>query len=245
VLRLASAVFLNLDARAMGRPSVPEEERPRLASSGKNLASTLSWMKGEAEENLEAVREGLRRIVPGVRRIRTSRATVHESRIDRIDVEGQPVWRPVNEAVLADQFEIEFDDGRRVPADLLSEGTILALGLLTKLHEPERPRLLLLDDIDRGLHIEAQAELVRVLRELLDADPELQVVCTTHSPYLLDRFKPEEVRVLGLDEERRTRARALTEHPEFEKWQFGSQTGELWAALGSAWVTSDGVPREQ
>ena len=28
----------------------------------------------------------------------------------------------------------------------------------------------------------------------------------------------------------------LTEHPEFSKWKFGTQTGELWAALGSAWV---------
>lgn len=245
VRRLASTVYLHLDATVMGQPSVPEEERPRLSRNGDNLASTLTWMKGAAEESLDAVREALRRVVPGVRRIRTARGSVLRRRITRIDVDGQPVWRPVDETVLADQFEIEFDDGRRIPADLLSEGTLLALGLLTKLHEPERPRLLLLDDIDRGLHVEAQAELVRVLRELLDSDPELQIVCTTHSPYLLDRFEPKEVRVLGLDMERHTRARALTEHPEFEKWQFGSQTGELWAALGTAWVTSDGISREQ
>jgi predicted ATP-binding protein involved in virulence len=119
---------------------------------------------------------------------------------------------------------------------------VLALGLLTKLHEPERPRLVLLDDIDRGLHIEAQSRLVEVLRELLELDPELQIVCTTHSPYLLDRFDPSEVRVLGLDADRCTQASPLTAHPDFDKWKFGTQTGELWAALGSAWVAG---PEEQ
>ena len=68
-------------------------------------------------------------------------------------------------------------------------------------------------------------------------DPELQIICTTHSTYLLDLFSPSEVRVLDLDESRATHAKPLTAHPEFEKWRFGTQTGELWAALGDAWVT--------
>lgn len=93
---------------------------------------------------------------------------------------------------------------------------------------------MLLDDIDRGLHIEAQSKLVDVLRDLMRADPELQIVCTTHSPYLLDRLDATEVRVLALDASRHTQALPLTAHPEFDKWKFGTQTGELWAALGSA-----------
>lgn len=149
----------------------------------------------------------------------------------------------MDETILGDRFEIEFDHGPPVPADLLSEGTVLALGLLTKLREPARPRLVLLDDIDRGLHIEAQARLVQVVRDLLAQDPELQIVCTTHSPYLLDRFDPAEVRVLALDDERRTQAQALTAHPELGKWKFGAQTGELWAALGHAWVTAPTEPQ--
>jgi predicted ATPase len=138
--------------------------------------------------------------------------------------------------LIGDRFEIEFDDGSEVPADLLSEGTVLAFGLLTKLREPERPRLILIDDIDRGLHLGAQAKLVAVLRELMKLDPELQIICTTHSPYLLDLFEPAEIRVLALDAERRTHARPLTGHPDFEKWKFGTQTGELWAALGEDWI---------
>ncbi len=171
-----------------------------------------------------------------MKRIRTLRERVTHRRMEKLDIDGQPVWRPIDEAQLGDRFEIEFDDGSAIPSDLLSEGTVLALGLLTKLREPGRPRLLLLDDIDRGLHLGAQVKLVQGLRDLMQLDPELQIVGTTHSPYLLDLFEPAEVRVLALDAERRTHARPLTEHPDFGKWKFGTQTGELWAALGEEWV---------
>ena len=88
----------------------------------------------------------------------------------------------------------------------------------------------------------AEPGLYENLRTFCNQDyPELQIVCTTHSPYLLDLFEPSEIRVLALDSERRTHARPLTEHPDFAKWKFGTQTGELWAALGEAWVV-DGVP---
>ncbi len=236
VRKFASGGYLHLDATEMARTSVSEDERPRMGSDGRGLASVLAWMKGAAEDELAEITTDLRRVVSGVKRIRTLRERVTHRRMEKLDIDGQPVWRPIDEAQLGDRFEIEFDDGSAIPSDLLSEGTVLALGLLTKLREPGRPRLLLLDDIDRGLHLGAQVKLVQVLRDLVKLDPELQIVCTTHSPYLLDLFEPAEVRVLALDAERRTHARPLTEHPDFGKWKFGTQTGELWAALGEEWV---------
>jgi predicted ATPase len=243
LLRFSGCAYLQLNATAMARTSVSEEVLPRMGANGSGLASALAWMKGAAEDELAHVTKDLQTIVPGVRRIRTLRELVPNRRIDRVDIDGQPVWRPVDEELLGDRFELEFDSGVSIPADLLSEGTVLVLGLLTKLYEPERPRLLLLDDIDRGLHIEAQANLVRALRDLQSRDPELQIVCTTHSPYLLDRFDPSEVRMLALNANRYTQALALTAHPDFEKWKFGTQTGELWAALGNAWVSA--APEQQ
>ena len=237
VRKFAPVVYLHLDASEMVRTSLPEDEIARMEFDGSGLASVLAWMKGAAEDELAKVTSDLRQVVPGVKRIRTLRERVLHRRMEKLDIDGQPIWRPVDESQLGDRFEIEFDDGSVVPADLLSEGTVLALGLLTKLRDPTRPRLILLDDMDRGLHLGAQARLVQALRELMKLDPDLQIVCTTHSPYLLDLFEPAEVRVLALDSERRTHARPLTEHPDFGKWKFGTQTGELWAALGEAWVT--------
>jgi predicted ATPase len=237
VQKFASAAYLHLETSHMVETSVLNAELPRLGSDGSGLASVVAWMKGAAEEQLAEVTSDLRQVVPGVKRIRSLRERVENQGVEKIDVDGQPLWRPVTKSQIGDRFEIEFDDGSIVPADLLSEGTVLALGLLTKLREPERPRLILLDDIERGLHLGAQAKLVQVLRAVMALDPDLQIVCTTHSPYLLDLLDPTEVRVLALDSERRTHAQPLTEHPDFGKWKFGTQTGELWAALGEAWVT--------
>lgn len=242
IKQFASTAYLHLDAKRMMRTSIPEGERSRMKSDGSWLASALAWMKGAAEEELARATSDLQRVVPGVKRIRTLRELVPNRRMDQISIDGQPVWRPVDEELLGDRFEIEFVDGTAIPADLLSEGTVLALGLLTKLYEPQRPRFLLLDDIDRGLHIEAQARLVEVLRDLMKLDPDLQIACTTHSPDLLDMFEPSEVRVVALDANRHTQVLPLMAHPEFSKWKFGTQTGELWAALGSSWVATPEAP---
>lgn len=238
VRRFASVVYLHLDATLMVRPSPAVEEQPRMHFDGEGLASTLAWLAGREPDTLTAIANDLARIVPGVRRILTDRKASQVRSTEPLVVEGQTIWRPVTRDVTADRFLLHFDHGGPIPADLLSEGTVLALGLLTKLREPRRPRLVLLDDIDRGLHVGAQTELVRVLRALLEREPDLQILCTTHSPYLLDLFEPHEVRVLALDEHRATHARPLTAHPEFERWRYGAQTGELFAALGSAWVPS-------
>jgi predicted ATPase len=235
---LRSAIYLHLDAAALHRTSTTDAEEPRMAADGEGLASTLAWLAGAKPDTLAAIAADLARIVPGVRRILVHRERLHDRLMEKVDIDGQPIWRPVTRTRLGDRFSIAFDDGSEVPADLLSEGTVLALGLLTKLHEPGRPRIVLLDDLDRGLHLAAQAQLIAVLRGLMRLDPELQIVCSTHSTHLLNLFDPAEVRVLALDAARSTHARALTDHPEFDRWKFGAQTGELWAALGDAWVAA-------
>ncbi|MCA9712591.1 MAG: ATP-binding protein, partial [Myxococcales bacterium] len=237
IRNFGSIAYLRLDAASMVETSVTDEEEPRLSPTGAGLASTLAWLAGAKPERLREITTGLARVVPGVRRVLVHRERIVTKELDKLVIDGQPVWRPVDRAQLGDRFSIEFEGGTEVPADLLSEGTVLALGLLTKLHEPERPRVLLLDDIDRGLHIGAQARLVGLLRELMALDPRLQIVCTTHSAYLLDLFEPAEVRVLDIDATRATHAKPLTAHPEFDKWQYGTQTGELWAAVGDDWVS--------
>lgn len=234
--RFASVVYLHLDAALMAQPSPVIDEEPQMRFDGRGLASTLAWLAGREPDTLAAIAQDLARVVPGVRRILTDRKTIRETVNEAIEVEGQKIWRPVQRKLPADRFLIEFDHGPPVPADLLSEGTVLALGLLTKLREPRRPRLVLLDDIERGLHIGAQVELVKVLKALLERESDLQIICSTHSPYLLDLFEPGDVLILALDEDRATHAQPLTAHPEFERWRYGVQTGELYAALGSAWV---------
>ena len=123
----------------------------------------------------------------------------------------------------------------RVPAPLISEGTVLVLGLLTLLWTA-RPRLVLLEDVERGLHPAALAELVKQLRMLQQRDPGLQFVMTSHSPYLVDAFAPEEVWLMALGDDGAARTARLTEHPDFERWRGMMNPGEFWSTVGEAWV---------
>jgi predicted ATPase len=222
VRRLGSAVFLRLDAEVMARVSVPSSEEPRLEHNGEGLASVLSYMAMAEPERLEAVRRDLTAVVPGVRGIRTGLARFNGS--------------SPNSPPAGHRFSLDMGPGRLVPADLLSEGTVLALGLLTALHHPQSPRLVLMDDIDAALHTSAQVELLRCLRSILASRPDVQIVCTSHSPDLLDQVSLEEVRVMALDKDGYARCRRLSDHPESAQWRKMLRTGEFWASVGEDWV---------
>ena len=136
--------------------------------------------------------------------------------------------------------------GHRIPAVDLSQGTLIALGLLTLAYLPEPPSLVGLEEPDRGIH----PYLLRHVQDAIyrlsnpeasgeDRDP-VQVIATTHSPYFLDLFKdfPEEIVVankVGGD----VQFQQLTDQPHFE-----DILGD--APLGEAWFTGvlGGVPSE-
>lgn len=132
-------------------------------------------------------------------------------------------------------LEFEMSQGR-IPAAQVSDGTLLALALLTVVHDPDLPNIVLMDDLDHGLHLGAQVRLVEAIRAVQVVRPELQVVCTTHSPVLLDSFEASEVRVLALDAAGHTHVKSLADHPRLDDWRSGFSAGELWANLGEAWV---------
>ena len=73
-------------------------------------------------------------------------------------------------------------------------------------------------------------------RKLLSSDPDLQIVATSHSPYLLDQMQPQEVRLTMNRDEGSVACARLDEHPEFEKWKDMMAPGEFWSFVGESWV---------
>jgi predicted ATP-binding protein involved in virulence len=121
----------------------------------------------------------------------------------------------------------------------MSEGTLLVTALLTALMDTtssEGPQTLLIDDIDQGLHPKAQRDLVGLLRRIQEERKDLQIICTTHSPYVIDEMKAEEVILLHTDDEGIARAKKLSEHPDAERALQVLTTGEFWSAEGEDWV---------
>src|SRR5262249_54644190 len=125
--------------------------------------------------------------------------------------------------------------GHRVPAEDLSQGTLLALALLTLAYLPEPPSLVGLEEIDRGLH-------PRLLRHVQDAlyrlsypescgetRPPIQVIATTHSPYLLDLYRdhPEEV-VLAQKEGLEVEMKGLADMEHYQDILGASPLSEIW-----------------
>ena len=127
------------------------------------------------------------------------------------------------------------------PSSKASPTTLLTVGLLTSTmvystrHADGGPLLFLIDDLERGLHPRAMGELVAQLRRLTETAG-VQILATSHSPYLLDALKPEEVRLTGFLDDGGATIRALAEHPDFERWKDEMTPGEMWSLVGEDWI---------
>ena len=87
---------------------------------------------------------------------------------------------------------------------------------------PHRPQILLLEDIEHGLHPLAQKQLVEVIGQILQEKPDLQVLATAHSPYLLNYVRPEQVRIMAVGDDGYARCGQLSDHPKFATWKRGN-----------------------
>ena len=193
-----------------------------LASNGAGLASVLDGMRDDAPEQFKAIQNQICEWLPEFDCILFDRPSKGNKSVALRTKEGQ----------------------HKVPATDLSQGTLIALALLTLAYHPTRPSLIALEEPDRGIH----PYLLRHVKDALirlshpescgeEREP-VQVIATTHSPYFLDLFRetPEDVVVankVGLD----VQFQRLIDRPDFN-----DILGE--AALGDAWFSGvlGGVP---
>lgn len=130
--------------------------------------------------------------------------------------------------------------GQWLDAQLASEGTLLVLGLMTIVHGVTSNRLLLMDNIERAHHPKAQRLLIERLAALTGPPFGLQILCTTHSPYLLDAVDPEDVLVVRASPETgHTRCQRLVEHDAWGEWRGTMKPGEFWSYVGEDWLEKE------
>jgi predicted ATPase len=238
---LRSAVRLRLDAVRLAEPSYSEHANPRVGYGGEFLASALAQMALNQPDEFQQLQAHLRQLVPAVERIRFTRAPVSRTEVETVTIGEDSMSRRVRREYMGDALVLDMKGAHSLRANLASEGTLLALGLLAVLFGSARPRLILVDDIDQALHPKAQLELVTLIHTVLEQTPNLQVIATTHSPYILDGLKSEEVRLITLDEGGAAACAALTDHPDFEKWKEEMTPGEFWSVIGEKWITKRNV----
>lgn len=111
-------------------------------------------------------------------------------------------------------------DGRRISARSVSDGTLRFLGILLALRTAEPGSVILIEEIEFGLH----PTRIRLLVEYLEAvtrERQIQVIATTHSPVVLEWLSAEALRsalVFGRTPEREgTVVRRLGDLPHFDE----------------------------
>jgi hypothetical protein len=134
--------------------------------------------------------------------------------------------------------------GTTIRAQQASDGAMLFLGLLALIHSPRPPKVLLIEEPEKGVYPKRLDEIVKLIKDL-EATPSggmiPQIIMTTHSPYLLSFFQPEEVTLLS----RRTdsgavQARPLREAPNIlERLGDDFFLGELWYNLSEEELFQD------
>jgi len=132
----------------------------------------------------------------------------------------------------ADALHLRFPtiQKQELPAASVSDGLMVSLGFLAIAHDPEPPSILLVEEPENHVHHASLKDIVGTLKHL-SADKGVQVILTTHSPYLLDCVRPEEVHVFAKDEEGAVHSRKLSDHPEVEGLKKHFMTGEIWTGL--------------
>lgn len=200
------------DHYSMAEP-VPLAEDGELASNGRNLAAVLVRMRQERPEAFARLEAEFRRALP-----------------DFSAIEPQPAEE--GRVTLALRLA---DENALITPESTSQGALYTLAILTLSFALRPPMVLCLEEADRGLH-------PRLLREVRDALYRLsypasfsetraavQIVATTHSPYLLDLFRdhPEEI-VVANKQGRSATFERLSDRPDVKEILREGSLGDIW-----------------
>jgi predicted ATPase len=234
---------LQLSPKELAEPSYCAFSQPVMSPTGDGFSSYVAHMALNDPDRFSEIGVELRELIPHFVRARFDRVPVSVTETEFLRIPGETIPRTLRKSYPGDAILFDFDNATGIHARMVSEGTLILFGLLTQILSPDRPRILLLDDIDRGLHPLAQRQLIEALRRFMERFPDLQIIATSHSPYLLDCLHHNEVRLMSLDAEGYSTCKTLSQHPDFEKWRDEMAPGEMWSLFGEKWL-AEGTPAQ-
>lgn len=200
-----------LDHVALGAPS-PRGDGEELVGNGANLAAVLATMRERDPDAFTGLTAELLRILPEFRSLELvehSNGTV--------------------------EFGLRLAEDGVVPAGELSQGMLYLVAVLALAFDPTPPRVLCVEEIDRGVHPRMLREVRDALYRLcfpksfgLEREP-VQIVTTTHSPYFIDLFRdhPEEI-VISQKQGRAARFERLADRPDLPELLREGALGDIW-----------------
>jgi predicted ATPase len=156
--------------------------------------------------------------------------------------QGFNTWRDENPRAPGVGLYFELGNGGgTLPAPQASDGLLLVLAYLALLHLPEPPRILLVEEPENGIHPQRLQELLNMLKELVHEQSRTQVLLTTHSPYVVDCFEPQEVTLCFKDKDGAVTAHRLSESKAVREQIDIFRLGEIWTAEGDEALAGQAV----
>ncbi|GAB4045796.1 AAA family ATPase [Spirosoma litoris] len=136
-------------------------------------------------------------------------------------------------------------------AEELSEGTLYFLALLCIINQPNPPKLLLLEEPEKGIHPRRIREVMDFIFRLAE-EKDVQIILTTHNENVLNEFTsmPEAVFVFSKDAEGATLVknlqRDIIEPSNQRSRETGTKEIDFTSNLGESWMYGllGGVPEE-
>lgn len=232
---LQSFAQLRLDARSIERAHHSSDADLKLTGEGEGLPWILQRILTSRDGTFERLEAAIAEVLPEFKRMRTRQQTIQIEDSLPIRIGETDHLVPQSREVIGARLEVEWGKVGWIRAEQLSEGTLLVISLLTALHDSP-PKIILIDDLDRGLHPSAQVALVTALKKVLAAQPTLQVLATTHSPYVVDAIDAERVLVASCPDGNAARIRRLSDNPDWVSRKAYFSPGEFWSAVGEGWV---------
>ncbi len=185
----------------------------KLEENGRNLAGVLDQLQNSSPEKFGELNRELNNWFPEYERI-----------IFEVPEEGKK------------NFLLRTSSGKyNIKAADLSDGTRLALAYLTIAYLPDPPKIVAFEEPERGVHPRLLGNIQEAMYRLAypenygeDREP-VQVIATTHSPYLLDLYKehPEEI-VISSKDENGVHFTRLIDQPHFEEVIKDAPLGDIW-----------------
>lgn len=209
-----TALYSDFDTRPRSqmRQSIQATGLDVLDTDGANLFQILNTIQLKSTEAGDAIERDLREVNP---------------QFDRLQ------FQPLGQGGMLTYLR-ETGLKTPIPAAHVSDGTLRYLCLLAIAHNPDRGRLICLDEPERGLHPDMLAGVARLLLDDGHANPEAprhtSYVVATHSPQLLSRFPLRCLRIFEKDENNQTVVRQFgdDEIARFREWYETFDAGSLW-----------------
>ncbi len=147
----------------------------QINADASNLVSFLDNMRDENPQIIRDIEDSLQKTVSNFQEIRLKKSpeTPTKKMLGLVDKNNEIFW-----------------------ADELSEGTLYFLAILAIIHQPNPPKLLLLEEPEKNVHPKRIHEIIDYLFQLSE-QKDIQIIMTTHSPLVVDEFKniPENIHI--------------------------------------------------